>query len=495
MSLENLLNNVDTLAIVCNQWGDTGKGKFVDYFSDWADIIARGTGGANAGHTIFIDGKKYVFHIIPSGITHDRDGKINIIGSGVAFDPRVVIEELNTLDREGLSYNNLKIAFNSKLVLPQHIVMDRLKEDLSKEVKIGTTGRGIGPLYTDHVARIGLILNDILNKDIFVKKLKRNLRDKIKLLRYVDKEKIKEVMSHEHLNKGLFYSEKDIFDVDAIVEKYVGYGKTLKDMITDTDAFIRDNIHSKRILLEGAQGLLLSIDYGTYPYVTSSDSSIRGLSKGVGISEKDVDLVLGIIKFYITRVGKGPFPTELGGKKSEDWCNSHTKKDEEKLYSNANVNSNDDFIKGIGIRLSGDEYGATTGRPRRTGLLDLPLIRYAKNINGNNIILTKVDVLDKCDKIKICNAYEYVGDRYNLGNKILKKGDILDVSIPDVNIMKNFRPIYKEFPGWKSEINDIKNYNDLPSNLKNIIDYIERQTGVNNRIISVGKDREQIIIR
>jgi len=493
---EEFLKEVKTLAIVCNQWGDTGKGKFVDYFSEWADIIARGTGGANAGHTILINGKKFVFHIVPSGIIHDSEGKINIIGKGVAFDPRVVKEELEALDEAGISYNNLKIAYNAKLVLPQHLVMDRIRESGSDKTKIGTTGRGIGPVYADYVSRIGLTVNDILNKEVLIKKIKKNLFDKIKLLKCYDKEAIKEIIHHPHLSNGKFYNPDEFLDVNVIVEAYYEYGQFFKEMICDTDKLLKDSLGKKKILLEGAQGILLSVDYGSYPYVTSSDPSIQGLVRGVGLGEKDVDLVLGIVKaFYMTRVGKGPFPTELGEEKSEEWCNTHTKTNEEEEFGKATVNSEDEFEQGVGIRFSGGEYGATTGRPRRTGWLDFPLLRHSIKINGSDVILTKLDVLDECKIIKVCEEYEYQGDDYFIGGKVFRKGDKLRVAVPDADILEHCRPIYKEFAGWESDITNVKSYDELPERLKGMISYVEESVGVKVAAVSVGADREQTIFK
>jgi adenylosuccinate synthase len=493
-TLENFLNNVMTLAVVCNQWGDTGKGKFVDYFAGKAKIIARGTGGANAGHTINIKDKTYIFHLIPSGIIYDSEKKINIIGNGVALDPRVILEELGLLDKSGLSYNYFKIAYNSKLVLPQHLVLDNIKEaGTGKGGTIGTTGRGIGPVYTDYYARIGLTTNDMLNKDLFAAKLKKNLKDKITLLQNEDPKKIKEIMNQPHLENGIFYDSKKIFNEEAIIEKYMQYGQKLKEMISDTDEFINSRKGKDRILLEGAQGHLLSIDYGSYPYVTSSDPSIRGLAKGVGLMEKDIDLTLGIAKaFYMTRVGGGPFPTEIGGKESEEWCSSKTKKDEESKYSNAGINSENELDQGIAIRKIGKEYGATTGRPRRIGWLDLPLLRYATRINGPDVILTKIDVLNYCNTIKICDSYVYDGPDYNIGNRLLKKGAHIDVAYPNSEILKYCKPIYKDFPGWESDLSGIKEYEKFPSNLRDIIDFIKC---VNVKIISTGPEREQTILR
>jgi adenylosuccinate synthase len=496
MNLEKFLKGKKTIAVVCNQWGDTGKGKFVDYFAEWADIIARGTGGANAGHTIKIGYNTYIFHLIPSGIIYDSEDKINIIGNGVALDPRVILEEIGLLDKAGLSYNNLKIAYNSKLVLPQHLVVDRIKEaGTGKGGKIGTTGRGIGPVYTDYYARAGLMTNDMLNKDIFAAKLKKNLKDKITLLQNEDPEKIKEIMNQPHLESGIFYDENEIFNEEAIIERYMEYGRKLKDMISDTDGFINLRKGTHKILLEGAQGHLLSIDYGSYPYVTSSDCSVRGLAKGVGLMEKDIDLNLGIVKaFYMTRVGGGPFPTEIGGKESEKWCSSKTKQDEEIEYPDASVNSLNELEQGIAIRKIGEEYGATTQRPRRTGWLDLPLLRYATRTNGPNVILTKIDVLDYCDTIKICDSYTYDGPDYNLGNKVLSKGATIEVAYPNSEILKHCRPNYKTFPGGNSDISHTKEYENLPSKVGDIINFIKDSAKVNIKIVSVGPEREQTIL-
>ena len=462
MTLQNLLNDVKTLAIVCNQFGDTGKGKFVDFFADWADIIARGTGGANAGHTINIKDKKYVFHLVPSGITHDSAKKFNIIGSGVVFDPKIFLDEIHMLETEKLTYNYLLVSLNAKLVLPQHIARDNANES-GTGTRIGTTGRGIGPAYTDFTARRGLIVNDLLNKDIFTKKLRHNLEEHIAVLRNKDPEVVKEIISK--INNGIFYSEKSLLDQDAIIEKYAEYGQIIKYMIDDTDKLMQYSLGKKHILLEGAQGILLSLDYGNYPFVTSSDASVRGLAKGTGLSERDVDLTLGIVKaFYMTRVGEGPFPTEFRG------------------------------TLGDYVRAVGNEFGATTGRPRRVGWLDLPLLRYAKTINGKNIILTKLDVLDDCSTINICKGYEYIGEPYNYGGVKIRSGAILSTAILASEFLEKCRPIYRTFPGWNCDITGISDYDMLPVELRNIIEYIEIAADVRTRIISVGPERNQTII-
>ncbi len=495
-NIEKLLNGVRTLAIVCNQFGDTGKGKLIDFFGEWPDGIARGTGGANAGHTIQRGEKKYVFHLVPSGILYDNYGKINIIGSGTALDPRVVCEELNALEKEKLSYNNLYIALNARLVLPQHLVLDRVRESASKQGRIGTTGRGIGPVYADYYARVGLFVNDMLNTDVFVRKLRRNIKEKVMILGQYDPSVVQAVMRHEHL--GRFWSAGDLFDLDAIVETYRGYGKRLAHMIEDTDSLLQEmRNRGRKILLEGTQGNLLGIDTGTYPYVTSADCSVRGLAQGVGLRERDIDLSLGIVKaFYMTRVGEGPFPTEIGGEQSAEWCADSTinKKSEAELYPLVDVNDPDPFHQGIGIRKAGNEYGATTGRPRRTGWLDLPFLRYSIRHTGPNVALTKLDVLDKCQEIKICTEYVYRGPDYRWGKRVFRKGDILPVAIPDCNLMAYCHPLYESFYGWQQSIRHAKTYGELPQKLRELIGFVRYRALVDIKIVSVGPDREQTIV-
>ncbi len=492
-----LLEGKKTIAVVCNQWGDTGKGKFVDFFGRWADIIARGTGGANAGHTIRLGYKEHIFHLIPSGILYDAKGKINIIGSGVAFDPAVIEHEMSLLKIAKCSFKNLYFSKDAHLVLPQHLLIDRVKESKAGSGKIGTTGRGIGPVYEDHYARIGLTVNDLLNTKSFEEKLKRNLRDKMVLLKQYDKKVIKQIMQHKHLGSGRFYDEKNIFNIKAITKEYARYGKLFKNNIIDTDIFLRKALGKKKILLEGAQGNLLSIDHGTYPFVTASDCTIAGLVKGVGLRENDVDMTLGIIKApYMTRVGEGAFPTEFGGIKSAEWCGTQgvTKKTEKEKFGDLSLDESDEFKLGVAVRMYGYEYGATTGRPRRTGWLDLPFLRYSIQFSGPDVIFTKIDVMDSCKKIKICVAYEYTGPEYFVGDRILKKGSKLTMAIPNKEILKYCKPIYKIFPGWLTSIRNLRSYDELPQKLKNIISFIEKWSGVKTRIISVGPDREETII-
>lgn len=484
MLKESMLPKTGAIAVIDTQWGDTGKGKVVDLLGEWADIIARGTGGANAGHTLVVDGKTYIFHLIPSGILQDVCGTITIIGNGVAFDPKVVCEELAMLDEAGLSYNNLKIANNAHLVLPPHIVVDRVRELIAGKSKIGTTGRGIGPLYTDHVSRCGLKVRDMLNPEQFRTKLIKNLAPKIKYLQSLECDTVREVFQEETLGLSTFWHETNVFDVDAIVEAYVAYGRKLNHMITDTDNLLREAVkEGEKILLEGAQGTLLSIDHGIYPMITSSDSAIAGLAKGVGLSERDVDIVFGIVKApYMTRVGEGVFPTELGVPEDDS------------LYPDADINSDDVIEQCVAIRSTGNEFGATTGRPRRIGWLDLPLLRYSLQFGGDKLVLTKVDVLDKCKTIKICTEYIYDGPDYDLGGSILlRNGDIVSVAIGDDWIMSHMKPVYETFPGWVSDTSQIRDADKLPANLKIIIEFIESSVATRVAIVSVGPERDQTI--
>ncbi len=484
-----LLRDIRTLAIVCTQWGDTGKGKFVDFFAEWADIIARGTGGANAGHTIVLRGTQHIFHLVPSGILYDGYGKVNIIGTGTVIDPNVLTHELKLLDAARLPYNFLRVSRRAKLVLPQHIVMDRVRE-CNANGKIGTTGRGIGPAYVDHYDRLALTMNDLLNPDAFVMKLRSNLRDKVQFLRPVDPDVLRKIMQHEHLQSGAYYNPSTIFDEDVIVAHYLGYAETLRDLICNTDALIQKVVGKQNILLEGAQGHLLSVDYGTYPFVTSSDCSIQGLAKGVGLSEKQVDLTLGIAKaYFMTRVGEGPFPTELGGVASAAWCGTKGVNRETELekFGDVSVNDPDPFRQGVGIRMAAHEYGATTGRPRRIGWLDLPLLRYAVQTGIDGLILTKLDSLDGCEVIKLCKAYTYRGDNYQIGERLLCTGDQLNVAIPDAEVLQHCQPIYQEFPGWRAAA-------EQPPELMNLVRFLEAEVGKRAVILSVGPEREQTIV-
>lgn len=485
---------VKTIAVTCLQWGDTGKGKIVDLLGTWADIIVRGTGGANAGHTVCLNGADHIFHLIPSAILHDCDGKVNVVGGGTAIDPRIFCEELAVLEKQGLSCEHLKLALNAKLTLPTQIVRDRVGEGSASEGKIGTTGRGIGPTYGDHVIRVGLQVNDLLNADILMRKIRENVAFSRRILKSYDPELVKEILHQPYLGKGIFYHPGAMFDVDAIMQKYLGYGDVLRHFICDTDTFVQKNVGKKRLLLEGAQGTMLDVDYGTLPFVTSSGCTVDNLAKGAGLNRSHVDWALGVVKFpYMTRVGEGPFPTELGGKASAEWCRTATRETEQAKYPDVTVNDMLEFHQGIAIRIAGNEFGATTKRPRRTGWLDLPLLRHALRWGSLDVVLTKLDVLDQCEVINICEAYEYTGNTYHFGERTLSNGDRLSTAIPCAEVLEHCMPVYREFPGWKTSLKGITHFEDLPGSLKAILGFVIHETGINPRIISVGPDRGETI--
>lgn len=492
--MQEMLSGIATVAVTCLQWGDTGKGKIVDHLATWADIIARGTGGANSGHTIVTNQGTAIFHLIPCGILYDAQGKVNIIGSGVAVDPRVIEEELQMLKERNLSCNHLQISPNAKLTLPTHILRDRLSESNADAGKIGTTGRGIGPTFEDHTGRRGLTINDLRNKNILRAKVWDNVSFTRRIAKSYDCELVKQILCHHHLGGGVFYHPEKMFDVDAIVDQYAAYGRILKPFIRDTDGFVQANLGSKKLLLEGAQGALLDVDYGTRPFVTSSACMVDGLAKGVGLNRSHIDLSLGVFKgFYQTRVGEGPFPTELGGEQSAQWCRKTTREQEAMDCASVDVNCLTEFLQGIGIRKAGNEYGATTGRPRRTGWLDLPLLRHALRWNSKDVVLTKLDVLNDCAVIKVCTHYYYMGPSYYLGDRRLKKGDPLFVAIPAAEVLEWCKPVWREFPGWKQSLKGASSLEDLPEPLRAILNFVVAETGVRPRMISIGPDREETL--
>ena len=498
---DSLKKDPKTISVSCLQFGDTGKGKFVDLFANWAEIIARGTGGDNAGHTVICNGESKVFHLIPSGITHDCSGKINVIGSGTAVYPKTLVEEIKLLFSQGMSVNNLMIALNAKLIMPYHIVMDRISESNAGKAKIVTTGKGIGPAYSDFIARRGLIINDLFNPSVFREKLVKNLAHVSRILSTIDRDEIKKIMNHEHLESGFYYHEQKFgndshfFEAGAIISKYLEYAKFLLPYIADTDSFMKNNLGKKNILLEGAQGALLDVDYGTYPYVTSSNCTAAGLAKGVGLKQSDIDVSFGIIKgFYMTRVGKGPFPTEIGGSKSEKWCNGTGTREQEELSSLINLNIEDEFLQGVAIRRVGAEFGATTGRLRRVGWIDLPLLRHALESGSSNIILTKLDILTGVDVIKVCHSYRYDGPGYQYGKIKLEKGNILQKAIVIPEVLEHCSQIYESFSGWKDDISKVKDASNLPAQFNVILDYIFSNIDAKARIISVGPSPEETIL-
>ena len=413
--------------LVGTQWGDEGKGKIVDILSEHYQIVVRYQGGANAGHTVEIGDKKYILHLIPTGIL--RENVICLIGNGVVVDPVALLDEIKLLENHGISVKDrLFISHNAHLIMPYHKLLDSIQE--SGDQKIGSTGRGIGPCYTDKYARKGIRIVDLLNKKVLEEKIRENIKEKNELLR--------KVYSHEGL------------DVDAIVDEYMHFDKTVDNYITDVPAYLNEAIaDGKSILLEGAQGALLDIDFGTYPYVTSSSPTSGGACTGSGIPPTKIDSVFGIVKAYTTRVGHGPFPTELIDETGEK------------------------------LRKIGAEYGATTGRPRRCGWFDAFLVKYSAMINGvESAAITKLDVLSSFDEIKVCVGYK-------LNGKSVK-------SFPtDVDRLSRVQPVYETLKGWNEDITKCTSYSDLPQKTRDYLDFISNQTGIKNKIISVGPNRKQ----
>tara|TARA_Y100000310_G_scaffold111916_1_gene110321 strand:+ start:10501 stop:12012 length:1512 start_codon:yes stop_codon:yes gene_type:complete len=503
MSLIELLKDVQIASVICSQWGDTGKGKFADYFARWADVSARGTGGNNAGHTVVVNGKQRIFHLIPAGVTQDSNGKTTILGNGMVIDTNVLVSELDSLDQDGATYNHLMISKDAHVIMPYHIIRDQAKHQSQKKGGIGSTGRGIGPCYTDKVARRGIMIKDLLNRDTLVTRLKKAL------------------LFYEDIYPDLEEREDEI--VNEIINNLQSSTERIKPFIRDTVSemhkFVRQG---KKILLEGAQGLLLSIEHGSYPYVTSSDCSLNGTATGVGIPASAVDLPISIIKYpFMTRVGAGPFPTEFGGQSSEEYCasglehdvfyeakthlgmnldlkqirhlqktkNPELAKHKDKVYefiknNHAKVmqliSSKDPFIQGVGIRLAAGEYGATTARPRRTGWTDVAAAKYASGINGPNVILTKVDCLSGADSFKL-------GIGYKLDNKQVEFQR-------DSGFLKSVTPVYQKYDGY-GDVGDVRNYNNLPTTLKSSIVDFEKLSHSNVLAVSVGADREATVIR
>ncbi|HHF98110.1 MAG TPA: adenylosuccinate synthase [Candidatus Aerophobetes bacterium] len=413
------------IVVVGTQWGDEGKGRVIDLLARKVDAVVRYQGGSNAGHTVVVDGEKFVFHLIPSGILHP--GKKAIIANGVVIDPEQLLKEIKDLKERGIPVEkNLYISANAHVVMPYHKDVEKWEESLRGKGKIGTTGRGIGPAYVDKVARRGIRMGDLLERKTLEEKLNLNLKIYGNLL-------------------GFSYSKEEI------LEKFLEFGKKLKKYITDTSLLIyRLMEEGKDILFEGAQGTLLDIDHGTYPYVTSSNASAAGVCTGCGVSPRSITKVIGVAKAYTTRVGEGPFPTEL--------------KDE------------------IGTLLQerGNEYGATTGRPRRCGWFDGVALRYATRINGlDELILTKLDILDKLDKVKICVAYRY-------------KGKVIQ-DFPNRFVMwRECEPVYEEMDGWKEDTSKVTSYKDLPDAARKYIKKIEEIGKVPIRLLSVGPQREEM---
>lgn len=415
------------IVIVGAQWGDEGKGKVIDIFAPKADYVVRFQGGNNAGHTVVIGEDEFILHLIPSGILHK--GKVCVIGNGVVIDPKALLDEIGMLDSKGITVQGrLLVSEEAHVIFPYHKKLDELKEE--KKKKIGTTKKGIGPCYADKVARSGIRMADLLNEEVFEEKLKNNLEEKNAIF------------------TKIYNVEGYLFD--SLYKEYLGYAKKLRPYICDTVSILNEAISKrKRILFEGAQGTLLDVDHGTYPFVTSSNATAGGASTGTGVGPTKIDKVIGVVKAYTTRVGEGPFPTEFPKNLMEE------------------------------IRKKGREFGATTGRPRRCGWFDSVIVKHSVMVNGiDEIVVTKLDVLDDLSSLKICTAYRFNG-------KVFK-------NFPsDIEVLSGCEPVYEKLPGWRQDTTGITSYSKLPRNAKSYLKRIQQILRTKIVLVSVGSERKQ----
>ncbi|QQM95997.1 adenylosuccinate synthase [Staphylococcus pseudintermedius] len=419
---------MSSIVVVGTQWGDEGKGKITDFLAEQADVIARFSGGNNAGHTIKFDGETYKLHLVPSGIFY-KD-KLAVIGNGVVIDPVALLKELDGLNERGIATDNLRISNRAHVILPYHIQQDELEEARRGDNKIGTTKKGIGPAYVDKAQRMGIRVADLLDKEVFEQRLKENLEYK------------------NDYFQGMFKQDAPSFE--DIFETYYATGQRLAPYVTDTakvldDAFVAD----ERVLFEGAQGVMLDIDHGTYPFVTSSNPVAGNVTVGAGVGPTNVSKVVGVCKAYTSRVGDGPFPTELFDE------------------------------KGHHIREVGREYGTTTGRPRRVGWFDSVVLRHSRRVSGiTDLSINSIDVLTGLDEVKICTAYELDGK------------EITEYPA-NLNDLKRCEPIFETLPGWTEDITGVRTMEELPDNARRYLERISELCNVHISIFSVGPDRNQ----
>ncbi|MCL6564054.1 MAG: adenylosuccinate synthase [Firmicutes bacterium] len=413
--------------VVGTQWGDEGKGKVIDYLAEQADMVVRHQGGNNAGHTVVVGDAEYKLHLIPSGILYPD--KLCVIASGVVVDPKVLLDEIAYLHTRGISTDRLRVSADAHLIMPYHELLDGLAEDRAGAHKLGTTRRGVGPAYMDKAARVGLRVGDLLRPATFAARLKRVLEEKNRLL------------ARAYDMQG--------FDFDDVLQTYLAYGEAMRPYIANTSVVINDAIDAgERVLFEGAQGTMLDIDHGTYPYVTSSHPVAGGACIGAGVGPTKITAVYGVVKAYTSRVGDGPFPTELTDELGNE------------------------------IRERGNEYGTTTSRPRRIGWLDAVVLRHAARVNGlSGLAVTRIDVLSGLPELKIAVAYRYQGE--------------LMYEFPDgLDILSEVEPVYETLPGWKEPIRDVRRFEDLPAAAQAYLNRISELTGVPLALVSVGRERE-----
>jgi len=422
---------MSTVVISGAQWGDEGKGKIVDYLAAQADTVVRFQGGSNAGHTVTVNGAEYKLRLLPSGILYK--GTTCVIGNGVVVDPQCLIEELDNMQKRGVDTSGIRISNRAHVVMPWHKLIDELGENLRGENKIGTTKRGIGPCYMDKADRIGIRVCDLIDREEFAAK-------------------VKSVLAVKNLLLQKFYDHAPL-DAEEIIREYEGYAEKLRPFVCDTISLLNEQISAgKKILFEGAQATMLDIDYGTYPYVTSSHPISGGVGIGAGVAPKKIDTVVGVVKAYCTRVGEGPFPTEQ--------------------------------LNDIGdkLREAGHEFGTVTGRPRRTGWLDACVVKYAGQLSGTDYMaVTRLDILDDFDEIKMCTAYKI-------------DGEVLNEIPASLKILAQVEPVYETFAGWKCDISKIRRYEDLPLNARKYLERMAEVTGIALGIVSVGPNREQTIV-
>ncbi|MGM0410297.1 MAG: adenylosuccinate synthase [Bacillota bacterium] len=418
--------------VVGAQWGDEGKGKVTDMLASTADVVVRFGGGNNAGHTVIVNDEKFELHLIPSGILYPDE--TCVIGNGVVIDPVALVEEMKGLEKRDISLDNLYISETAHVVMPYHRLLDGLEEKRKGADKIGTTGKGIGPTYTDKAARKGIRVIDLLDE--------KRLRNRLE-----------KALDYKNLLLEKIYDKKAL-EVDEIIDEYKESIEKIRPHVTNTSLLIDEAVKDdKKVFFEGAQGTLLDIDYGTYPYVTSSNPTAGGVCTGAGIGPVQIDDVIGVAKAYITRVGEGPFPTELKGKVGDK------------------------------LREKGHEFGVTTGRPRRCGWLDIPVLKHAVRVNGlTEIVLTKLDILSGFKEIKMCTAY--------------KKGDeVLEEFPANFEILEDYEPVYESFAAWEEDISKIRKYENLPENAKKFIEKIEEMVNTPISVIGIGPGREEAIIK
>lgn len=423
--------DMSATVVIGTQWGDEGKGKIVDYLAERADVVVRYQGGNNAGHTVVVGDQEFKLHLLPSGILYN--GKTCVIGNGVVVDPKVMLEEIKSMQAKGIDTSSLKLSNRAHLIMPYHRLLDEVEETSRGDFKIGTTKRGIGPCYMDKNARSGIRVCDLLEPEEFKEKLARNLEAK------------------NHLLKAVYNT--DGFDFAEVLKEYQEYAEQLRPYVADTSAILHESIKAgQKVLFEGAQATLLDLDHGTFPYVTSSHPIAGGACIGAGVGPSKISKVVGVVKAYTTRVGEGPFPTELHD------------------------------ATGDLIREEGHEYGTTTGRPRRCGWLDACIIRYAGYVSGiDYMAITRLDILDKLPTVKICVAYKY-------------NGEIINEFPASLNVLSRVEPVYEELPGWQQPTSHIRSYEDLPLNARRYVERLSEVSGIAIGLVSVGPGREQTMI-